>query len=218
MIILSVEGNIGAGKSSLLRRVEPRLPPGVKILMEPVHLFQNFNGQNPLKVFYEDPQKNAFFLQNHIIDMQYLHFSQVVNSGEPIQILLSERTLFSPIIFTNVLFKTGWLTQMEKAKLLEYSENVIGNAIPSQPMGCDYLFYLHEHSSVCRNRILQRAREGEQSITTAYLSRVEQEYSEYCATFRRNRGPLSLRMIPSLFSGKQKEETLLNFIDQILKI
>ena len=74
MIIVSLEGNIGSGKSTLLQHIEPRLPHGVKILMEPVHLFEDFKGRNPLKLYYENPQKYAFFFQNHIIESQYLNF------------------------------------------------------------------------------------------------------------------------------------------------
>ena len=216
MIILSLEGNIGAGKSSLLRRVESRLPPGVKIHMEPVHLFQNFKGENPLKLFYQDPKEYAFFTQSHIIEAQCTYFCERVQV-EPIRILLSERNLFSPIMFTNTFFKMGWLSQMETEKLVENSQKIIRNVLQNKPMGADYMFYLQEYPQVCQRRIRQRGREGENSITDIYLSQLESEYEDYCEKFAEKNGQFSLRLIPPTISRKQKEEALLDFIEDIIK-
>lgn len=216
MIILSVEGNIGAGKTSILRQIEARLPPAVKILLEPVGSFQDYQGSNPLKQFYENPSKYAFFTQSHIIDAQYKQFYEQIQLQQPISLLVTERSLFSPVVFTNALYKMGWLTQTEKEKLREYSQQVITKACPDTPMGAHYVFYMHEYPHVCHDRILERARQGENNISCMYLSRLNEEYNDYCEKFMKKHGASSLRMVPSTIPRKEKEEDLLKFIEQII--
>ena len=217
MIILSVEGNIGAGKSSILRRTEPHLPPGVKILMEPVGSFQNYKDMNPLKLFYEDPTKYAFFAQNHIIEAHYKHFLEQLQMQQSVSILVTERTLYSSVVFTNALFKMGWLNEMEKEKLLEYSQKMIANVSPDTPMGAHYVFYLNEYPHVCMKRILERGRQGEKSISCTYLSQLEAEYHDYCEKFMKKHGSFSLRMAPATIPREEKEHDLLKFIDKIIR-
>ena len=216
MIILSIEGNIGCGKSSILRRIEPRLPPGVKVLMEPLGSFQDYKGSNPLKLFYENPTKYGFFTQSHIIESQYKHFCEQVQMQQPISILLAERTLFSPIVFSNAIFKMGWISEMEKEKLQEYSQRIIANACPDVPMGAHYIFYVREYPHICQSRILERSRPGETDISCTYLSQLEEEYHNYCDAFVKRHGSFSLRIVPSTIPRKEKEEDLLKFIDKIL--
>lgn len=217
MIILSVEGNIGCGKSSILQQIESRLPPDVKILMEPVDLFQAYKGGNPLKLFYDNPGKYAFFTQSHIIESQHQHFYEHIQMKEPISLLIAERSLFSPVVFTNTLFKMGWLTQIEKEKLHEYSQWVIANFCSDAPMGAHYIFYMHEHAHVCKSRISERARPGESVISCTYLSRLEEEYQKHCKKFTKKYGDLSLRMVPHTLSKSEKEEDLLDFVNKILQ-
>lgn len=222
MIILSVEGNIGSGKSSLMRRIQHRLPSNVKLLMEPVHLFSDYKGSNPLKTFYADPKRYGFFLQTHIIDSQLAHFQNKVQQREEdegkIRLLISERNLYSPIIFTHTLFKSECLAPMERDKLIEHSQNVLETTLPNKSMGADYLFYLHLRPTNCKKRIQVRGREGEEGITTQYLSRLEHEYASYIETFKRTRGATAVRTVEG---GDTKrwtiEEALLAFIFDILE-
>lgn len=217
MIILSVEGNIGSGKSTVLQEVKARLPPNAKILMEPVNSFQEYNGTNPLKLFYEYPSKYAFFTQRHIIDSLYKHFREQVQEKEHISLLLCERNLFSSIVFTNVLFRMGWLTDNEKEKLHGYSQQMLAKVCPDIPMGAHYVFYIHELPQVCQNRIFKRGREGESVISCEYLSYLEEEYNDYREKFTKTYGDFSLWMVPPDRSRQEKVEDLLTFVNQILK-
>ena len=66
-IIISLEGNIGAGKSTFLEYFEKHLGEDSKwmFLKEPVHIWETIkdnNGKTVLANFYEDPNKYAFGL------------------------------------------------------------------------------------------------------------------------------------------------------------
>ena len=74
MILL--QGNIFAGKTTLLQKLEQSLSGEdnvtIKVEHEPVQRFQSFYGNyliNPLEHFYKNPADNAFIFQNYVIDV-----------------------------------------------------------------------------------------------------------------------------------------------------
>jgi len=64
--VLSLEGNIGAGKSTLIRLLKAR---GLQAVEEPVARWQSVNdgegGPNLLDKFYRDPTRWAFTFQTY---------------------------------------------------------------------------------------------------------------------------------------------------------
>ena len=71
-----MEGNIGAGKATLLQNLEQSLSMAAKIKIkidhEPVGAFQTVFGNdmiNPLQNFYQNPKENAFIFQNYVLDI-----------------------------------------------------------------------------------------------------------------------------------------------------
>ena len=74
--VITVEGNIGAGKTILLQKLEQSLSMADKFKIktdhEPSGAFQTFYGNdmiNPLCNFYQNPKENAFIFQNYILDI-----------------------------------------------------------------------------------------------------------------------------------------------------
>ena len=60
-----IEGNIAAGKSTLLKHLESAHGQTVEVVYEPVEMWRNLAGHNLLGNFYDDAQKNGFTLQVH---------------------------------------------------------------------------------------------------------------------------------------------------------
>ena len=68
--IYSCEGNIGAGKTTLINHLEEMCkviePKKIILLREPVDMWEKVcddNGKNILKHFYENPREHAFAFQ-----------------------------------------------------------------------------------------------------------------------------------------------------------
>ena len=66
--VITVEGNIGAGKTFLLQNLEQSLSMAdkikIKIDHEPVRTFQTFFGNdmiNPMQNFYKNPKENVIY-------------------------------------------------------------------------------------------------------------------------------------------------------------
>ena len=63
--VVSVEGNIGSGKSTMLDYFDKF--PEVELLPEPVKQWTDLGGHNMLQKLYEDPKKYNFQFQSYVL-------------------------------------------------------------------------------------------------------------------------------------------------------
>ena len=76
----SIEGLVGAGKSSLIKCLPTLLEPeGCKIVSEPVHLYTSFMEglYNPLEELQMDPIQSVVAGQSHIIQLARCYYDGV---------------------------------------------------------------------------------------------------------------------------------------------
>ena len=210
MKTIAVEGNLACGKSTLLDQAAVLLSANIDvcILTEPVDMFESYKKHNPLKLLYENPTKNAYFAQHHIISCVANQLSSCLSLHSP-DILLSERSLFSPILFTKTLFALGYLEEYEKEKLLESSNSVL-ERYHIKDYKIDKVFFIKAPVEVCMERIKLRGRTGEENITLQYLHQVEHEYTRYIHEFIETNGQPSLRSVN--YADKNILKLLLEFI------
>lgn len=179
MKVISLEGNIGAGKSTTLSKLKEILPDdlSIQIIEEPVLAFQTYKHFNPLELLYLDPLMNSGFAQMHIIEEQLKHYKDTVNNS--VDILLCERSLYSPIIFTKTLASLGYVSPFVESKLLDASIKAITTVFPGNPFASDAVFYLDTPVDICFKRIALRDRLAEDQINITYLSTLEAEYHNF---------------------------------------
>ena len=74
--VITVEGNTGAGKTTILQKLEQSLSMTDKIKIqtdhEPFGRFQTFSGNdliNLLQNLYQNPKENGFIFQNYVLDI-----------------------------------------------------------------------------------------------------------------------------------------------------
>lgn len=207
MRVIILEGLIGAGKSCLLKNIQPYLTPEVKVIMEPVDRFQSFDSYNPLGEMYENPMMNSGFGQLHIIQEQALCYEEQLREEKP-AILLTERSIYSPVIFTKTLRSAGFLSEFVEAVLLKHSHQKILEIFPDKPLAADKMFWVDTPISVCLSHIAQRGREGESAITESYLSKLSTFYGEYIDLMLEQKKPV--RSVA--FDDPTLQRQLLDFI------
>lgn len=97
-ILLSLEGNIGAGKTTFLRLLNDDLKIPFEIVPEPVNDWQQFgkenNKVNLLDLFYKDPKKYGYIFQSFCFYSRLKNWSQNVNSFKK-NLLIFERSVYS---------------------------------------------------------------------------------------------------------------------------
>lgn len=165
MIRASIEGNIGVGKSTLIRHI--RKSSQCTVEEEPIHLWTNHNGVNLLAANYREPSKYAYHLQHLIIKtMTELHLAKP---------RIMERSLSSSqYCFTEVLCESQKLTHIE-FRILEqqYNDSLRQVELPN------LLIYLRSNPEDLLKQIQLRNRPGESELTIDYLRQLHDKHEKW---------------------------------------
>lgn len=159
---IAIEGNIGAGKSTLAHMLSESL--NAKKIME------EFEDNSFLPKFYENKSRYAFPLEMSFLAAR---FNQLKNQ-------LIENNLFGePIISDYVFAKCLLFSQNtlddDEYKLYRQMFEIINVQIP-QP---NLLVYLHSPIEKLQWNIMNRGRVYEQKMESNYLQNLQQTYFKY---------------------------------------
>ena len=159
---LTIEGNIGSGKTSLAKKIASDF--NGKLILEE---FAN----NPfLPKFYKDSKPNAFPLELFFMAER---FNQL--SGEKSEIdLFSKFTVSDYSFFKSKLFAQNNLEQ-DELNLFNRLYNIMFSTIKKP----DLLIYLHADIERLQENIKIRGREYEKNINNNYLKKIEKKYFDY---------------------------------------
>lgn len=172
-IIISLEGNIGAGKSTFLEHLEKKLDnTGDWIfLREPVHIWEQIkdeNGETVLSKFYANPEKYAFAFQVMAYTTRYQELKRIVEEYPNCKGIICERSLEADkFIFAKMLHSDGLIDNVMYNIYEKYFSVYEGN------FTLDGIIHIHANPDVCFNRIIKRSRNGESSISLDYLKNCD---------------------------------------------
>lgn len=158
--MIAVHGNIGSGKSTLIKRLSMMNETYVAYL-EPVATWQKCN---LLNLLYCDPQQYAFKFQTLALITRLKQYSEFIENKNN-KIMLWERGTESDKIFQTILQKHKFLTSLEIDILNEgYKPKALLN------------IYIRVSPEVCLHRILSRGRNEEKDISYKYLKELHDEH------------------------------------------
>ena len=108
-IYFALEGIVGSGKMTLMEWLKGMLlEDGHTFYMipEPVDKFKKKVTYNPLEECYKCPEQSAVMAQIHIMDELVKHYTEEVMKVRKMKLdlVLSERSIVSPLIFTDTYF------------------------------------------------------------------------------------------------------------------
>ncbi|KOC63317.1 Deoxynucleoside kinase [Habropoda laboriosa] len=164
-----VEGNIGSGKTTFLSHFKKF--NNTTVLQEPVDLWRDVGGTNLLKLMYEDPARHAFLFQSYV----QLTMLQRHTYKPPLPYKIMERSVHSGRCF---------IENMKRAKLLSNVEIMVLNdwyewCTQNTNLEIDLIVYLRTSPTVVYQRMKERARKEENSVSLEYLKQIHDIHDEW---------------------------------------
>ena len=159
---ITIEGNIGAGKTTLSNILAQKL--NAKLILEEF-------ADNPfLPKFYEKPDQYAFPLELFFMAERYKQLKDFLNTQD-----LFQQVTISDYLFTKCLLFAKVNLPSEEFRLYQKLFDIIHQQI-SFP---DILIYLHAPVQKLQENIKKRNRSYEQDIKDDYLFNLQETYTSY---------------------------------------
>jgi len=165
---ITIAGNIGAGKSSLVQLLSSRL--GWEPFFEPV-------ANNPyLADFYEDMAAWGFHSQVFFLSHRLRVYRELANC--PSSVILDRSLYEDAEIFARNLYTKGVMNQRDYETYEALYRSLVG-FLPTP----DLMIYLRASVITLSGRIKKRGRDFEQTIRSDYLSQLNQAYETWISNF-----------------------------------
>jgi deoxyadenosine/deoxycytidine kinase len=169
--IFTVEGVVGAGKTSLLEKLKNTdFGREHVVIFEPVDDWQiKVDGEKSIfEKFYNDKEKYGFAFQMLALQTRTERLLKAVNQY-PNSIILCERSYISDAyIFVKLLLEVGAMNQEEHYVYKKWYDMCYKHLLPR----ISGVIYIDTPPATCIERILQRNRKGEEQITFDYIQKL----------------------------------------------
>jgi deoxyadenosine/deoxycytidine kinase len=159
---ITIEGNIGAGKTTLAHLLSKKL--NARLILEEF-------ADNPfLTKFYENPKQYAFPVELFFLAERYKQLKDMLNTKDMFQ-----SVTVSDYLFTKCLLFAKVNLPEEEFRLYQKLFDIIHQ----QLIFPDILIYLHAPVNKLQANIKKRQREYEQAIPDEYLFNLQETYTSY---------------------------------------
>ncbi len=159
---IAIEGNIGAGKTSLATMISEQF--NARLILE------QFEENSFLPKFYKEPEKYAFPLEMSFMASRYQQLKDQLGTMD----LFKSFTISDYFIVKSLIFAQKNLPA-DEFKLYTSFFNIIYQQLPKP----DLLVYLYVDTHRLQSNIKMRGRPYEQDIQDEYLNRIQEGYLEF---------------------------------------
>lgn len=178
--IITIEGNIGAGKSTLVDVLKDRYADrtDVMFLQEPVDVWTKISqdGKNVLELFYGDQTKYSFAFQVLAYTTRLQMIEEAIQEAgkKDIRVIVMERSLEADRnIFAKMLHDEGLMEECM------YKIYLLMSNIGLEKYKADGVLWVNAGPGTCLERIRKRSREGEDAIMLGYLETCDTYHKDW---------------------------------------
>ena len=210
-VIVSVEGNIGSGKSTFVNRLKQDLKDQMLekmkfvFVQEPVEQWTQIkdkNGVDMLTKFYGDQEKYSFAFQMMAYISRLSLLKRTYEENPTNTIIITERSVYTDRhVFAKMLYDSDKIEDVEYQIYLKWFDEFI-KELPVFAM-----IYLHTTPQVSHNRVLKRARDGET---------IPLEYLKKCYDYHENWLNTESSVLNIDVSGENNDENMKKWMNNFL--
>ena len=162
---IAIEGNIGAGKTSLAHLISNEF--NAKLILE------RFADNPFLPKFYEDAKRYAFTLEMSFLADRYQQISDDLAQLDLFSdFMISDYDIFKSLIFSKITLPADEFALYKKLFYLMYKD------VPKP----DLYIYLYQNTERLQENIKKRGRDYEQNIKDDYLEKINAGYLDFLKT------------------------------------
>ena len=173
--IFSIDGNVGSGKSTLIRKLKEEMNEDIIFVLEPVDEWANIKdkqNENILTKFYRDQEKYSFSFQMMAYISRLVKLKNTIKA-HPNAIIITERSIFTDKnVFAKMLYDDKKIEEVNYSIYLNWFNAFI------EDIPLDGIIYIQADPTVSHKRVLKRNRLGE-NIPLAYLERCHKYHEEW---------------------------------------
>lgn len=159
---IAIEGNIGAGKTSLATMISEEY--NARLILE------QFEDNAFLPMFYKDPEKYAFPLEMSFLASRYQQLTDQLGTQD----LFKSFTISDYYIVKSLIFAQKTLPPAELSLYTRFF-NIINKQLPKP----DLFVYLYVKTPKLQQNIKLRGRSYEQEIRDDYLDKIQEGYFDF---------------------------------------
>jgi 2-amino-4-hydroxy-6-hydroxymethyldihydropteridine diphosphokinase len=159
---IAIEGNIGAGKTSLTNKMAHDF--NAKLILE------RFADNPFLPKFYDDPKRYAFTLEMSFLADRYQQISDDLSQLDLFKdFIVSDYDVFKSLIFSKITLAEDEFILYRKLFYQVYKDI-------AKP---DLYIYLYQNTERLQENIKKRGRDYEKNIASDYLDKINAGYLEF---------------------------------------
>lgn len=171
-MIFSIDGNIGSGKSTIVRELKRVLDNDTNIIFleEPVDEWSEIkskDGTTILEKFYTNQDKYAFSFQMMAYISRLALMRKTIREN-PGYHIVTERSIYTDRnVFAKMLYDDGKIEEVNYQIYLKWFDEFVDET------KIDHIIYIDTTATKCYERIKKRSRTGESDIPLEYLQKCE---------------------------------------------
>ncbi len=184
-IIISLDGNIGAGKSTLCALLAEKIPE-ITVVQEPVGAWEKLvddDGTNLISHFYHDTSRWAYTFQNCAILTRLMNTMDAMKKvksetdGSKLPVILSERSVLTDrFVFAEMMKESGHMNKIEWDLYMKWFD-YFASELPIKG-----IVHITTSPEISKERIGKRGRVGEESIDLKYLVDLDKQHAKWLTT------------------------------------
>ena len=180
-MIISIEGNIGSGKSTFCRYMKDNFKnypdKNIYFLDEPVDEWVNIkdeDGSNLLEKFYNDQTKYSFCFQMTAYISRLAKLKEALEKYREYDIIITERCVYSDAnVFAKMLYDSKKINTIEYQVYIKWFDFFMKD-IPQI-----FYVYINTFYENCYDRIKIRSRNEEETISKEYLKNCGEYHNNW---------------------------------------
>jgi len=221
--IVSLDGNIGSGKSTLMKQLiekkeifEKKCPDiEFAFLLEPVDEWSDVcdeKGVPILEKFYEDTKKYAFSFQMTVYLSRLSLIKKTVdnfrkNGTKQKLVIITERSLFTDKeVFCKMLYDNKHISKLDYNVYNKWYNTFSGD------YNVNKILYLTTSPVICTGRVIKRSRDGENNMSSEYLWLCDEYHKGMIYTFLSENGEKNVFKMNDNVVSENLLESIIDFV------